>query len=131
MAERQDEVRRHYGSAALVDKLLAELKTRGLAPDKLTAETLFPYDQLHGRELAATREHIGRLALASGKKVLDVGSGIGGPSRFVAATTGATVDGVGRSDAALPTGCTSTRAMRSLCRSAATISTRRSASTWR
>jgi len=94
MAERQDDVRRHYGIPVIVEKLLAELKKQGVDPDRLKPEALFPYDQLHGRELAATKDHVGRLGLDPSKKTLDVGSGIGGPSRYIAATTGATVDGV-------------------------------------
>jgi len=94
MAERQDDVRRHYGIPVIVEKLLDELRKQGVDPNRFKPEALFPYDQLHGRELAATQDHVGRLGLDPKKKVLDVGSGIGGPSRYAAATTGATVDGV-------------------------------------
>jgi SAM-dependent methyltransferase len=94
MAERQDDVRRHYGIPVLVEKLLDELKNQGQDPERFKPEALYPYDQLHGRELAATKDHVARLALKPGMKVLDVGSGIGGPARYIAATTGASVDGV-------------------------------------
>jgi SAM-dependent methyltransferase len=55
---------------------------------------LYPLDQLHGRQIAATREHLPRLRLDEGKHVLDVGSGIGGPARFMAATWGCRVTGI-------------------------------------
>ena len=94
MAERQDDVRRHYGISTLVETLLGELKKQGHDPEKFKPEALYPYDQLHGREFLATKEHVARLSLRPGMKVLDVGSGVGGPARYIAATTSATVDGV-------------------------------------
>jgi SAM-dependent methyltransferase len=94
MAERQDEVRRHYGNPAIVERIVAELQSQGQDVAKLTAEMLYPFDQLHGRELDATKDHVARLAPRPGMEILDVGCGIGGPARYTAATTGAKVIGI-------------------------------------
>src|SRR6185369_16304800 len=94
MAERQDDVRKHYGIPALAAKIVAALETLGTDTTRLKPEQLYPFDQLHGRNIEATRDHVGRLGLKSGETVLDVGCGIGGPARYIAATTGAKVTGL-------------------------------------
>lgn len=82
----------HYGSDGIVERILAAISDA--KPDKINAAQLYPFDQLHGRELIATRDHGGRLAPSPTDRILDVGSGIGGPARFLAATYGCQVDGV-------------------------------------
>src|SRR5262249_21653508 len=94
MAEQQDDVRKHYGIPALAAKFVAALQALGIDTAHLKAEQLYPFDQLHGRNIEATRDHVGRLALKSGERVLDVGSGAGGPARYIAATTSAHVTGL-------------------------------------
>ena len=84
----------HYASVGIVDRILAAIP---YSPDdgvKLAPTQLFPFDQLHGRELLATREHTARLNAAAGQHVLDIGSGIGGPARYIASTYGSNVTGV-------------------------------------
>ena len=95
MAQRWDNVREHYSSPDIISRILAAVAESGQRTDALKAEMLYPYDQLHGREIAATREHVERLGLRSGMQVLDVGCGIGGPARYIAAThEGVTVTGI-------------------------------------
>ncbi|RUZ14648.1 methyltransferase type 11, partial [Mesorhizobium sp. M7A.F.Ca.CA.001.09.1.1] len=79
----------HYGSDGIVERILAAISDA--KPDKINAAQLYPFDQLHGRELIATRDHGGRLAPSPTDRILDVGSGIGGPARFLAATYGCQV----------------------------------------
>jgi ubiquinone/menaquinone biosynthesis C-methylase UbiE len=55
-------------------------------------------DQFHTRGLAATAELARLAAITSDDSVLDVGSGIGGPARFLAATCGCRVSGVDLSE---------------------------------
>jgi len=83
----------NYSSTTIVERMMAAVAATG-ATGPLTADRLFPYDQLHGRELLATRDHVPRLAAQPGWRVLDIGSGIGGPARYIAATTGASVTGI-------------------------------------
>jgi arsenite methyltransferase len=82
----------HYGSDGIVDRILAAIPDAKF--DSLSAAQLYPFDQLHGRELIATQDHAARLAPSPTDRILDIGSGIGGPARFLAATYGCDVDGV-------------------------------------
>ena len=66
MAQRGDDVRDHYGSPDIIDRVLAAVAEAGHRTDQLAAEMLYPFDQLHGREIVATREHVGRLRLTPG-----------------------------------------------------------------
>jgi hypothetical protein len=67
----------NYSSNAIVQRMMAAVAASG-ATGPLTPDMLFPYDQLHGRELLATRDHVPRLAAQPDWRVLDIGSGIGG-----------------------------------------------------
>jgi ubiquinone/menaquinone biosynthesis C-methylase UbiE len=93
MVQRLDDVRAHYGSPGIVERVLAALD-QTQPSQQLSADRLYPFDQLHGRELAATCEHVERLKLKSGMHVLDVGSGIGGPARYMASNHDVTVVGI-------------------------------------
>jgi len=87
-------IREHYGSAALSERILRALADSGQDVEHLTPEALFPVDQLHGRGLAATQEHLAKLALVPTQHLLDVGSGLGGPARYAASAFGVQVTGV-------------------------------------
>lgn len=94
MTDTLDGVRAHYRATGLVERLkdaLAPLgpETRQLAPGQLAA-----LDQFHTRGIAATADIASLAGITAGMSVLDVGSGIGGPARFVAATHGCRVTGI-------------------------------------
>jgi SAM-dependent methyltransferase len=89
----------HYGHHDLRDKIAAALAAAGLADRKLTPADLAPLDQFHTRGMAATVELAELLAIAPGAAVIDIGSGLGGPSRYLAAKFGCTVQGVDLSPA--------------------------------
>lgn len=88
------DVTRHYGSQGIVGRILAAVPGYSEDAFQLSAHHFFPFDQLHGRELQATREHAEKLAPRRDQRVLDIGSGIGGPARFIATTYGCRVTGV-------------------------------------
>ena len=73
-----------------IGRLLSEQPGLDLSADG----ALDGLDQFHLGGAAATDLLIGRLDLAPGDRVLDVGSGFGGPARQVARRTGARVTGV-------------------------------------
>ncbi|WDR05152.1 methyltransferase domain-containing protein [Devosia rhodophyticola] len=87
-------VQEHYGSSYIVEKILVAVPWSKQDGRKLHAEALYPFDQFHGRELLATQEHARRLEPGAGEHILDVGSGIGGPARYMANTYGCRVSGI-------------------------------------
>lgn len=84
----------HYTKTGLLARLRAALVEDGVDPDRPSVAALAPYDQFHGRGLEATREVAALLAPAPGDHVLDIGSGIGGPARYMAEQFGCRVTGV-------------------------------------
>ncbi len=83
----------HYGAGDLSQAILETLARAGVDMENLEAADLFPVDQLHAGGIAATRYALERLEISSGTRLLDVGCGIGGPSRL-AATYDAQVTGI-------------------------------------
>ena len=84
----------HYSRGDLLGRLTRALVDDGVDPSHPALDTLAPYDQFHARGIEATREIANRLDAASTDRVLDVGSGIGGPARYVAQRFGCRVFGV-------------------------------------
>lgn len=95
MSDGFDGVRDHYRATGLTERLKAVL---GPEQQRLTPQQLGALDQFHTRGLAATAE-LARLAgITADMSVLDVGSGVGGPARFLAANHGCHVTGVDLSE---------------------------------
>ena len=84
----------HYSRGKLLERLYAALKEDGVDPSRPTLDSLAPYDQFHGRGLEATEEAASRLTVAASDHLLDVGSGIGGPARYMARRFGCHVTGI-------------------------------------
>ena len=78
------DISRHYTRGDLLERLHAALLGDDIDPDHPTIETLAPFDQFHGRGLEATEEVADVLAVTATDHLLDVGSGIGGPARYIA-----------------------------------------------
>jgi ubiquinone/menaquinone biosynthesis C-methylase UbiE len=88
------EIARHYSRSGLVDRVLAALKEAGKDIDHLTIDDLAPIDEFHSRRRLATEELARMLAPKPGQTLIDVGSGLGGPSRYLAKVCGCRVSGV-------------------------------------
>ena len=88
------EIDRHYGRGGLLDRLLAALRDAGKDVEHLTTDDLAPIDELHSRRRAATVELARLLAPERDARVIDVGSGLGGPARYLAHTYGCDVTGI-------------------------------------
>ena len=87
-------VAEHYTRSDLASTILGALRAAGKDVDRLSLEDLAPVDEFHVRGRPATAELADGLGLAPGRRVLDVGCGIGGPSRYVAATYDCEVVGI-------------------------------------
>lgn len=94
MQDRIQDVARHYGKGGLLDRMLAALKQAGKELDQLSIDDLAPIDEFHSRRRTATEELGALLAPSSTDRVIDIGSGVGGPSRYLAKTFGCRVSGV-------------------------------------
>lgn len=81
----------HYGHPGLTAAIISALRAAGKDPDALTTEDLAPVDQFHTRGRPATLDLARRAGIASGMRVLDVGGGLGGPARTLAAEFGCRV----------------------------------------
>jgi sarcosine/dimethylglycine N-methyltransferase len=93
-----DGVRDHYRAAGLTERLKTALLALGPEDQRLTPEQLGALDQFHTRGLAATAELATLAGITADMSVLDVGSGVGGPARFLAAACGCRVTGVDLSE---------------------------------
>ena len=87
-------VAQHYASAGIAERLLAALRAARGADIALTPDALAPLNHFHGRGVAATQELVAALTPHPGERLLDIGSGIGGPARWIAAKFGVHVTGV-------------------------------------
>lgn len=92
-------VLQHYGRSDIRAKLEAALAAAGLGEGRLSPADLAPLDQFHTRGMAATIELGAALGIVAGARGIDVGSGLGGPSRYLAARFGCHVQGVDLSPA--------------------------------
>lgn len=71
-----------------VERILVDLEASGHKPDStLRVSDLTAYDQLHYEGTRAVDDAIAFLSPAPGSRVLDIGSGLGGPVRYFADRT--------------------------------------------
>ncbi|HTW29353.1 MAG TPA: methyltransferase domain-containing protein [Acetobacteraceae bacterium] len=98
MTDTLDGVRDHYRATGLAERLKTALAVFGPEDHLLAPEQLATLDQFHTRGLAATAELAGLAGITADTSVLDVGAGIGGPARFLAAKYGCRVVGIDLSE---------------------------------
>ncbi len=75
-----------------VDRILNELREQGIDDDApLSVEDLTPYDQYHYHGTEAVDHAAGLIGASENSEVLEIGSGIGGPARYLAHSRGSKV----------------------------------------
>jgi SAM-dependent methyltransferase len=87
-------VSRHYASYDVLSRIRAALSELGHDPDAVSPDVLKPVDEFHIGGAEATTALLEKLSIRSDTEVLDIGSGIGGPARMIAARYGCRVIGV-------------------------------------
>jgi len=98
MTDVLNSVRDHYRATGLTERLKSALSALGTEDQRLSPQQLAALDQFHTRGLAATTEFARLAGITADMSVLDVGSGIGGPARFIAAACGCRVTGIDLSE---------------------------------
>ena len=89
-----DSVAQHYGNDGIVSRITSALAEAGFDTNNLEPDVFAGADEFHiggrkGSEFVADA-----LEIDSGQLVLDIGSGIGGPARYIANTLGVKVEGI-------------------------------------
>jgi ubiquinone/menaquinone biosynthesis C-methylase UbiE len=84
----------HYTTGRLEGAILRALSLEGKNSTHLTAADLAAVDEFHVGGIESTRELAAPMQLRPGLRLLDVGSGIGGPARYFAAEHGCKVVGI-------------------------------------
>lgn len=84
----------HYGSGRVMEGIRAALARAGLGARAVTEADLKAVDEFHTGGAAATEALLDQIEIGPDSRVLDLGCGIGGPARTIAARRGAFVTGV-------------------------------------
>lgn len=92
-------IQEHYADAGFANRLWSALEGAGLDRHRLTTYDLRPLDEFHLRGRQGTVELLELARFMPNDHILDVGSGIGGPARYIASTAGVRVSGIDLTEA--------------------------------
>lgn len=88
------EIADHWATGDVFGRIVAALHQAGKSTEGLTIEDLSPVDHYHARGHAATVELADLLDIRPEHLILDIGCGVGGPARYIAARFGCRVVGI-------------------------------------
>jgi SAM-dependent methyltransferase len=94
MSGPEDRIVKHYTKGGLFDRIMEGLSASGKEAVALRPEDLKPVDEFHIGGVEATNELLDQLEVGKDTRVLDIGSGIGGPARHIVSRHGAQVTGL-------------------------------------
>ena len=89
-----DQVAEHFAPADLQSRVSEVLEAAGKDSSNTTIDDLAPLDQWHVMGDVPVRRLAEKAGISSQDRVLDAGSGMGGPARLLASVYGCTVTGV-------------------------------------
>jgi len=101
----------HYGQTGIAERVIAALRRVHGQDAKVTPDALAPMDHFHNGGVQASAELLKQLALKPSDAVLDIGCGVGGPARWIAAKSGCRVTGIDLT----PEFCDAARALNAAC----------------
>jgi sarcosine/dimethylglycine N-methyltransferase len=87
-------VEEHYATESIAARVLTALRNVNGPDVAITPDTLAPIDHFHRRGVIETEELAAVLQPKASDHLLDIGCGIGGPARWIAAKYGCLVTGV-------------------------------------
>jgi ubiquinone/menaquinone biosynthesis C-methylase UbiE len=90
----EGQVSDHYSRSDLLAAILAALVASGKDIEKLELDDLAPVDEFHTGGRQATVEFAEQIGVKPNEHILDIGCGIGGPSRYFAVQRGCRVTGI-------------------------------------
>lgn len=88
------DVKEQYEREHIFEDIITALEKAGIPKSTITRKQLAAADEFHIRGFEVTAELAKQVPFEKGMKVLDVGCGIGGPSRFFADEYGCLVTGI-------------------------------------
>lgn len=94
MEPHSPDIAAHYGRDNLTEAILDALRADGRDLDTLSPDQLSMVDEIHTRGRATTEEVAELIDFSPEHRVIDLGSGLGGPARYLAATYGCAVTGI-------------------------------------
>lgn len=94
MASVEPGIARHYDVSGLEQRIIAALADMGVDIAHPRASDLEAVDEFHIGGVAATKALVDQMGLKPGARLLDIGSGVGGPARFAANNVGVDVTGI-------------------------------------
>lgn len=87
-------VEQHYASEGITARVLTALRNVNGPDVAITPDTLAPIDHFHGRGVIATEDLAAMMQPKASNHLLDIGCGIAGPARWIAAKYRCRVTGV-------------------------------------
>ena len=94
MEKHTDAIAAHYERDNLADAIVAALEADGKDLSALNIDDLQMVDEVHSRGRETTLQVVALTDFSPEHKVVDLGSGLGGPARYIAKTFGCQVTGI-------------------------------------
>ena len=98
MNDYSSSIRDHYSQSDLSERIINALESVGINSNNISLDDMALFDELHAGGRESTRALAKLARLQPGMKVLDIGSGVGGPARTLASENGCQVVGIDITD---------------------------------